>query len=260
MVSQHRLQERTKTTNMVMNWTITSLMFVATDIIRRGCEVTHSMRQNYVIWRPILETKFRNQRVAGIQCFGDTFAALVTPHSDYIPLAKAFSHDDEFSDVTFLVENEPIRAHRVILARRCKFFQIMFTSDVLESTAEPIPLSGMNRKVFFVLLHYIYTDEIDIDVMNVFDVFRAADMFGLPKLQDACVELTRQKLTVRTAADFLQLAHAAGCPEIKDIAMLFVRKNFPAVSKTSGMKDVSADLMLELIQGYDLVRPTRERR
>ena len=204
-----------------------------------------------------------NKRLENIQCFGTTFAALVTPRSDYVPLSKVFyssAFDDEFSDVTIVVENEPIRAHRIILARRCEFFYKMFTSGMRESTETTIPLSGVSKTVFMLLLHYIYTSEIKIDFTNAVELYQAADRFQLHKLQDACAEVAKEKMTTEQAAVFLQQAHDFNCLELKDTCMSFVRDNFAKVSQTLGMKEVTAELMLEIVMGRTLRAPPKKKR
>jgi RCC1 and BTB domain-containing protein len=39
---------------------------------------------------------------------------------------KAMINDEEFSDVTFLLDDQPVYAHKAILAQRCEHFAAMF--------------------------------------------------------------------------------------------------------------------------------------
>jgi len=36
--------------------------------------------------------------------------------------------EEKFTDITFEVQGEEIKAHKAILAQRCKYFEKMFTS------------------------------------------------------------------------------------------------------------------------------------
>ena len=77
-----------------------------------------------------------------VASYNEHTAALVEPFDHSLGLAgavnpfpvtaayssqmRALVNDEEFSDVTFLIENEPIYAHRAILAQRCEPFAAMF--------------------------------------------------------------------------------------------------------------------------------------
>jgi RCC1 and BTB domain-containing protein len=48
---------------------------------------------------------------------------------------KEMVNDDEYSDVTFIVDGQPVYAHRAVLAKRCDHFAAMFRSGMRESEA-----------------------------------------------------------------------------------------------------------------------------
>jgi hypothetical protein len=54
----------------------------------------------------------------------------------------------EFTDVTFIVENEQIPAHKAILACRCEQFKCMFSGQHLESQTNQITISDAKPNVF----------------------------------------------------------------------------------------------------------------
>lgn len=185
------------------------------------------------------------------------------PRDDFVPLSKVFYSDvfdDEYSDVTIVVDDEPIRAHRIVLARRCKFFHVMFTSGMRESKEPMIRLPGISKSVFMLLLQYIYTDEVNLELANVVELYQAGDRFQLPKLQGVCAEVAEEQMTVEHAAIFLQRAHDLNCLELKEIAVSFVRSNFVDVSQTQGMNTMSAELMREIVAGFELVLPNKRQR
>lgn len=57
-------------------------------------------------------------------------------------------YSKEFTDVTFLVENEHIPAHKSILACRCEQFKCMFSGQHLESQTNQITISDSRPNVF----------------------------------------------------------------------------------------------------------------
>lgn len=93
---------------------------------------------------PQLVDKLNDYRVVRVASYNEHTAALVEPSffdsgsgnnsavnavpvtAAYTSQIRALVNDDEFSDVTFLIENEPVYAHRAILAQRCDHFAAMF--------------------------------------------------------------------------------------------------------------------------------------
>ena len=91
---------------------------------------------------PQLVEKLKDYRVVRVASYNEHTAALVEPfdHSlgkagavNAVPVTAAYTSqirslvdDEEFSDVTFMVEKGPVYAHRAILAQRCEHFAAMF--------------------------------------------------------------------------------------------------------------------------------------
>ena len=65
---------------------------------------------------------------------------------------------EEFSDVTFIVQDKPIYAHRAVLATRCDHFRAMFKSGMKESRSGEIVIPNTAHHTFLYLLEYLYTD------------------------------------------------------------------------------------------------------
>lgn len=98
---------------------------------------------------PQLVDKLEDYRVVRVASYNEHTATLVEPfdHSSgsatclgglagavnsvpvtatYTSQIRSLVNDDEFSDVTFLIDDQPVYAHRAILAQRCEHFAAMF--------------------------------------------------------------------------------------------------------------------------------------
>jgi RCC1 and BTB domain-containing protein len=162
---------------------------------------------------------------------------------------RSLVNDDEFSDVTFLVgENtEPVHAHRAILVQRCETFAAMFRSGMRESIEKTISIPTIPRKAFLLLLEYIYTDSVKVDLENAIDLYNAADLYHLERLRDMCLNVVRRNLSLYNSGPLLQQAADLHCHSLKDVCMKYVVENFDAVSKSDGIRQVSHDLLLEIL-------------
>lgn len=156
-------------------------------------------------------------------------------------------NDEEFSDVTFLVEGSPIYAHRALLAQRCDHFAAMFRSGMRESVERVIPLPNLSRRVFLLLLEYIYCDSVQVPVEDAVELYIAADLYHVERLRDMCCTVVRRNLSPENSGPLLQVAADAHCHVLKDLIMMYVVENFDIVSKAEGIKHVSHPLLLEVL-------------
>mgnify|MGYP002042753263 CR=1 FL=1 len=154
------------------------------------------------------------------------------------------------SDVTFVVDEERVQAHRFVLLARAPVL-----SSLCADADADIEISEVSPAVFKEVLRFTYCDELSSpDVLSTADraraVLQAADRFGVTRLKQlAEIELATRHLSVESAADLLLLADAHSCPQLKESATeLFVSKA-PEVMATAGWArlSASASLLAELM-------------
>lgn len=63
-----------------------------------------------------------------------------------------------FSDVTFVIGDTRIKAHKCILASRSNFFANMFNVGMREAEESVISVQDINLATFKKLLQFIYSD------------------------------------------------------------------------------------------------------
>jgi RCC1 and BTB domain-containing protein len=151
---------------------------------------------------PNVVEQLKDYRVVRVASYNEHTAALVEPfdHSTgprggmhalpvttaYTSQIRALVNDEEFSDVTFMIEGQPIHAHRAILSQRCEHFAAMFRSGMRESTERVIPIPNISRQAFLQLLEYLYTDSVKIELELSVELYIAADLYHLERLRDMC--------------------------------------------------------------------------
>lgn len=160
---------------------------------------------------------------------------------------KSMVNEEEYSDVTFLIDNEPVYAHRAILAQRCEPFAAMFRSGMRESVERVIPIPNIRQPIFLLLLEYLYTDSVAIDVYVCVELYICADLYDLERLQELCLTTVRRHLNAENSGPLLQTASDFHCHVLKDWIMTFIVEHFDKVSKTQGIQQVSHSLLLEIL-------------
>ena len=141
---------------------------------------------------PRLVEGLRTHNVIQISCGGGTFCGvLVDPTPSTFRLTQqAQFNNKENSDVTFIVENEPIYANIDDLSRQSEFFEAMFRTKMRESIEKKVVLPDeVSREVFLKLLEYLYLDDFTLaglDVPQITALLDLADMYLLETLQLLC--------------------------------------------------------------------------
>jgi len=219
---------------------------------------------------PHLVEKLIGQKVVRVASYNEHTACLIEP--DYpsstqggrtqraapgtmVPISAGFLYDlkemlndEEYSDVTFLVEGRPVYALRAILAKRCEHFAAMFRSGMREcEEGAQIPIPNMSHAIFLLILEYLYTDSVKVDLQHAVELYLASDLYQLASLRDMCCVVVRRSIGSENAAYLLQTAHETHCQVMKDIAMEYIVANFDIISKSEGIKAVSHGLLLEIL-------------
>jgi RCC1 and BTB domain-containing protein len=128
--------------------------------------------------------------------------------------------------------------------RRCSLSRR--TVRECEEGAE-IPIPNMSHAVFLLILEYLYTDSVKIELEHAVELYIASDIYQLATLRDMCCVVVRRSVGSENATHLLQTAHEAHCQVMKDIAMEYIVANFDVISKSEGIKAVSHSLLLEIL-------------
>ncbi|KAF8770930.1 Speckle-type POZ protein-like B like protein [Argiope bruennichi] len=160
-------------------------------------------------------------RVRGHGYFDETPASC----SDSCNLKKALRNlykDKTYSDITLKAGNESFQVHKNILSARSPMFKAMFSSDMMEKERSIIDLPDLDGITLHRMLLYIYTDFLeDLPWDEAFDLFRAADEYGLVDLKKRCSAIMKNSLNKTSVCDVLYVADMH-----HDEALILAAKDF----------------------------------
>ena len=120
-------------------------------------------------------------------------------------------------------------------------------SGMRESVERTITIPNMKKKVFLLLLEYLYTDAVKIDIENAIDLYIVADLYHVERLREMCCTVVRRNLSAENSGPLLQAASEAHCHVLKEVCMNYVVQNFDSVSKSDGIRSLSHTLLLEIL-------------
>lgn len=90
----------------------------------------------------------------------------------------------EHSDLTFVVENKEIYAHKALLCVRVEYFQNMFSEHMLEKDFQIVEIFEYAYEIFFEFLAFVYSSEINKKSFEVIkELFRLSDNYSYDPLK-----------------------------------------------------------------------------
>jgi hypothetical protein len=140
-----------------------------------------------------------------------------------------------FHDVTFVMEQERVPAHRCNLSARCEYFRSMFGAGFKEGDSAEIHIEGTSSAAFKALLKYLYTDSMVVDDAVLFDLSKLSDQYRVERLNNHCMHQLFKGITVQNAVTRLVQAHTASgegamwASELRTTTMRYITRNFEQI-------------------------------
>jgi len=172
------------------------------------------------------------------------------PPSTLLSDLRSFIDNDTMSDVTLLIDNRPVYAHKMMLMRS-SYFRAMLTGNMCESQQNTIRLSQVRHPIFLAILEYLYTDTVTIDISEAMELFVAADQFCIPRLKAICEKKMLGSITVENAASIYYAADLHTAKSLKQKTLKFILAHFECVSKTKAFEEMArgnVELVFEILR------------
>uniref|UniRef100_A0A8B9JLH2 Zinc finger and BTB domain containing 11 n=1 Tax=Astyanax mexicanus TaxID=7994 RepID=A0A8B9JLH2_ASTMX len=114
--------------------------------------------------------------------------------------------NNQFCDITLLIEGEELRAHKAVLAACSEYFRELFVEKGAISSHEAvIDLSGFSKASFLPLLEFAYTSQLTFNFCVMADIATLARYLLMPEVLQICEKVHKkveeQKLMVYQQGD-----------------------------------------------------------
>ncbi|CAL5011203.1 unnamed protein product [Urochloa decumbens] len=159
-----------------------------------------------------------------------TMCGVQVPPSDLVDNLGELLESEEGADVTFKVEDQMFRAHKIVLAVRSPVFKAELYGPMRNKRRRSITVEDMQPAVFKALLHFIYKDlmpvmdNLDEDESKdmVKHLLVAADRYAMERMKLICEDILCKRLDVESVAATLALADQHHCSKLKDACIEFI--------------------------------------
>lgn len=155
------------------------------------------------------------------------------------------------SNVTFVVQEERILAHRAILSKRCDYFERMFASGMQETVDKEVEVKDAEPEVFRGLLHYLYSGTPPRNLAEIaLKLLVMADKYDVEELKQIAESHVSANLTADNVVESLLVADCLNHESLKSRARSVFRGTFDAAMRSSESQEMlksRPDLLLELL-------------
>ena len=119
---------------------------------------------------------------------------------------ESLLNNQKLCDVTIVISDKKLHAHKAILAAHSPVFMNMFVNDTIENRESILQITDIEFKVFQELLRFIYSGKIESMDIVVNDLLVAADKYSIGGLLRKCEEYLQNIFNVDNIINILLLA------------------------------------------------------
>ncbi|XP_071721363.1 ARM REPEAT PROTEIN INTERACTING WITH ABF2-like [Rutidosis leptorrhynchoides] len=161
-------------------------------------------------------------------------------------LGEQYVNNPTLSDVTFLIEGKRFYAHRICLLASSDAFRAMFDGGYKEKDAKDILIPNIRWDIFELMMRYMYTGSVDVNLDIAQDLLRAADQYLLEGLKRLCEYTIAQDISVDNVSLMYDLAEAFNAVSLRNACILFLLENFDKVNAKSWYGNLISQIMPEI--------------
>ncbi|XP_072944194.1 actin-binding protein IPP-like [Epargyreus clarus] len=163
-----------------------------------------------------------------------------------------FRRDGRFCDIDLISGKTKVRAHRVVLAASCEYFDAMFSVGLEESQKSHVVLPSVPPGILPLIIDFIYTGEITIDKATVQHLLIAADMLQLQELVTVCGEYLKRELHPSNALGIYRFAETHNCTELAEEALSHAQANWNVVANGEELVELPLQQLVTLLSSEQL--------
>ncbi|ELU08603.1 hypothetical protein CAPTEDRAFT_220698 [Capitella teleta] len=170
---------------------------------------------------------------------------------------------DNYSDITLVVEEKKFPVHKVILAARSEYFRALLFGGLCESKpgVHEITLKDTAASSFQHLLKYIYTGRMlltSLQEESLLDVLGLADRFGFVELKNSISQYLEAMLSIRNVCLIYDMASVYSLSSLLQTCFEFMDQNAMDTLQSDSFMTLSASSMRAVLSRDSFCAPEIE--
>ncbi|XP_028753653.1 ARM REPEAT PROTEIN INTERACTING WITH ABF2-like [Neltuma alba] len=145
-------------------------------------------------------------------------------------LGEQYINNPTFSDIIFLVEGKEFYAHRICLLASSDAFRAMLDGFYWEKEAKEIQIPNVKWDVFEVMMRFIYTRNVDVNLDIAQDLLRVYDQYLLDGLKRSCECALAQDISVENVSLIYELSESFNAMALRHACIFFLLAQYDKLS------------------------------
>ncbi|XP_025199504.1 kelch-like protein 3 [Melanaphis sacchari] len=170
------------------------------------------------------------------------------------PYSNSMRLDESTMDISLVVNNQKLNAHKAVLSANSAYFNKMFDSDFKERFQDKIEITitDISFDILSSLVQFIYTSEIYITENNVQDLLISSSVLLLDEVENACVNYIKKIIDTENCINMKDFAKTLGLNDLYSLCMTYIINNFRAVANTKEFMETDFDEIMLLLKNENL--------
>ncbi|CAK9815305.1 RCC1 and BTB domain-containing protein 1 [Anthophora plagiata] len=161
-------------------------------------------------------------------------------------IREAFD-DANTSDLVVEVQEKLIYVHKAILKIRSRYFKTMFETVSAEDNQSVIKGNQFSYEVYKAFLKYLYTDEIDVSLINLLELFKLAIAYSENHLKKRCVQMMKKHIALNNVLFLYNVAVENNIKELEEPCFKLALRHITAVVRTPEFLELNTNTLIAFI-------------
>lgn len=164
-----------------------------------------------------------------------------------------FCMSDHLADIWFAFSDVTTKlpAHKLLLSMRSEVFEAMFYGPLAESS-DTIMVEDIDISTMKMVLRYMYSDDIELDVNNVSCCLYAAKKYALYDMANKCAKFLETEIDVDTACSIYEQATLFDEVQLATKCIDFITENSKEVLISEDFHTLAFESVLQIVKNDNL--------
>ncbi|KAK0066052.1 zinc finger protein 16 [Biomphalaria pfeifferi] len=155
--------------------------------------------------------------------------------------------DTDLCDVTIVIGNFRIMAHKLVLSASAPFFYEMFKPCETMKTNSEYHLQEVDEISALKIIEFCYTSAISLDKETAWPLLLAARKFGCSEITNLCCEFMTSALNLSTCIQIHLEAHRHSCASMLSSTSQFINDNYKKLKSHCSVLNLPSSDLMELM-------------
>jgi len=166
-----------------------------------------------------------------------------------------------YSDITLLLGNERIPAHKIVLCAWSDTFRVMLENEKWKESQQkdlPISIDEKDIPLFKKMLSYMYQGTVVVSYDEIVPLLGVANYYGVLSLKDACGDILAKNIDDDNVFYLLEIVQQYSCAKLNVECASFLAEHFGDMLEKDKLNNLDVETWIEMLKSDEVQVPSEE--